>query len=35
MKMDVQDTKFTEAWKDFKGSEWQSSVDVRNFIQQN
>ncbi len=35
MKMDVQDTKFTEAWKNFKGNEWQDSVDVRNFIQQN
>ena len=35
MKMDVQDTKFADAWKEFKGETWKAKVDVRDFIQQN
>ena len=35
MKMDVQDTKFADAWKSFKGESWKTKVDVRDFIQQN
>ncbi len=33
MKMDVQDTKFADAWNGFNGETWKNKVDVRDFIQ--
>ena len=33
--IDLNDMHFADAWRGFKGSEWQNEINVREFIQQN
>ena len=33
--IDTQDVRYAEAWQDFRGTAWQTQIDVRDFIQHN
>ncbi|MCS6067909.1 hypothetical protein LNO81_17980 [Klebsiella variicola subsp. variicola] len=33
--IDTQDVRYAEAWQGFRGTAWQTQIDVRDFIQHN
>ncbi len=33
--IDTQDVRYADAWQGFRGTAWQTQIDVRDFIQHN